>query len=221
MEEPFHNQLRRADRTKLWPQGHRPNSFRFQFRFHARQSQSCQSLQDTRHHWKRHFRRSRFRIIITDSDYDHAEDYRERLFDRFKSEMAGSHVIIIGHSLCHGSAARTHTPPIAHHHPAREQVIYGRHIEPALGGPDVGEVGDPLLIRSFRFELPVQNVQWHGRDLAIAFVLRQTPPARLRRWIRCKPQSAPSASKSRQTRRASQVRSLASKLASRQAPHAP
>ncbi|WP_461330306.1 SIR2 family NAD-dependent protein deacylase [Bradyrhizobium liaoningense] len=39
------------------------------------------------------------RIILSDSDYDHTEDYREQLFNRFKSEMAGSHVIIIGHSL--------------------------------------------------------------------------------------------------------------------------
>ncbi len=39
------------------------------------------------------------RIIITDSDYDHTEDYREQLYDRLKSDLAGGHLIIIGHSL--------------------------------------------------------------------------------------------------------------------------
>ena len=31
--------------------------------------------------------------------------------------------------------------------------MHGRHIEPAFGGPDVGEVGDPLLVRRRRLEL--------------------------------------------------------------------
>lgn len=39
------------------------------------------------------------RIIITDTDYDHTEDYRQSLFDRLKSDLAGAHLIIIGHSL--------------------------------------------------------------------------------------------------------------------------
>ena len=39
------------------------------------------------------------RIIITNSDYDHTEDYRQSLFDQFKSDLAGAHLIIIGHSL--------------------------------------------------------------------------------------------------------------------------
>ena len=29
-------------------------------------------------------------------------------------------------------------------------------IEPALGSPDVGEVGQPLLVRVIRFEIPVE-----------------------------------------------------------------
>ncbi len=62
-------------------------------------------------------------------------------------------------------------------HAAREQIDHGRHIEPALGGPDVGEVGNPLLVRSLGRKLPVQNVRRHGRDLPITFVLRQAPPA--------------------------------------------
>jgi hypothetical protein len=69
---------------------------------------------------------------------------------------------------CHAGA---HRPA---DHPAREQVDDGRHVEPALGGPDVGEVGDPLLVRPLGLELPVQKVCRHVRNLAIALVLRQT-----------------------------------------------
>lgn len=39
------------------------------------------------------------RIIITDSDYDQTEDYRENLFNRLRADLAGAHLIIIGHSL--------------------------------------------------------------------------------------------------------------------------
>jgi hypothetical protein len=39
------------------------------------------------------------RLILTDSDYDHAEDYREHLFDRLKNDLAGTRLIVIGHSL--------------------------------------------------------------------------------------------------------------------------
>jgi hypothetical protein len=39
------------------------------------------------------------RIIITDSDYDHTEDYREQIYDRLKSDLAEGHLIIIGNSL--------------------------------------------------------------------------------------------------------------------------
>lgn len=39
------------------------------------------------------------RIIITDSDYDQTEQYREYLFDRFRGDIARSDLIIIGHSL--------------------------------------------------------------------------------------------------------------------------
>src|SRR3981081_98061 len=60
-------------------------------------------------------------------------------------------------------------------HPAREQIDHGRYVEPALGRPDVGEIGDPLLVRPLGRELPVQKIRRYGRDLAITFVLRQTP----------------------------------------------
>ncbi len=39
------------------------------------------------------------RIILTQSDYDKTEDYREHLYDRLKSDLAGARLIIIGHSL--------------------------------------------------------------------------------------------------------------------------
>jgi hypothetical protein len=63
-------------------------------------------------------------------------------------------------------------------HPAREQIDHSCHVKPAFGRLAIGEVGDPLLVRPLGLELSVQNVRRHGRDLAFAFVLRQTPPER-------------------------------------------
>lgn len=39
------------------------------------------------------------RIILTDSDYDHTQTFREGLYDRFKSDLYGANLVIIGHSL--------------------------------------------------------------------------------------------------------------------------
>jgi len=39
------------------------------------------------------------RIILTENDYDLAYEFREQLFDRLKADIAGCHLIIIGHSL--------------------------------------------------------------------------------------------------------------------------
>lgn len=39
------------------------------------------------------------RIIITESDYDKTGDYREYLYDRLKGDLAGGHLLILGHSL--------------------------------------------------------------------------------------------------------------------------
>ena len=39
------------------------------------------------------------RIIISDADYDHTQTFREALYDRLKSDLHGSHLIIVGHSL--------------------------------------------------------------------------------------------------------------------------
>lgn len=41
----------------------------------------------------------RSRLILTDADYDLTEEYRQTLYDRLKSDLAGSTLIIIGHSL--------------------------------------------------------------------------------------------------------------------------
>ncbi|MGY2933199.1 hypothetical protein ACVWZ6_002801 [Bradyrhizobium sp. GM6.1] len=71
-----------------------------------------------------------------------------------------------------GGHAGAHRPA---DHPAREQVDHRRHIEPALSRPDVGEVGDPLLVRALGLELPIQKVRRHVRNLAMACVLRHTP----------------------------------------------
>ena len=39
------------------------------------------------------------RLVITDTDYELVEEYREYLFDSLKSDLAGSDLIIVGHSL--------------------------------------------------------------------------------------------------------------------------
>lgn len=39
------------------------------------------------------------RIILTEADYDHTEDYREKLFDRLKADGGDGLLIVIGHSL--------------------------------------------------------------------------------------------------------------------------
>jgi hypothetical protein len=39
------------------------------------------------------------RIVLTQGDYDLVHDYREYLYDRFKSDLSASQLVIIGHSL--------------------------------------------------------------------------------------------------------------------------
>ncbi len=87
------------------------------------------------------------------------------------------------HSACHAARPPSSMRPrpvelsySAHRpadHPAREQVDHGRHIEPAFNRPDVGEVGNPFLIRPRGRELSVQQVGRYGSDLPISLVLRQ------------------------------------------------
>jgi hypothetical protein len=89
------------------------------------------------------------------------------------------------------------------HHPAGEEVDDGCNVEPPLRGPYVGEVRDPALVRTLGTELPAEPIRGDGRSLAI--VLGQAAPTRpgqprISRSMRCRPQSMPSASTSRQTR---------------------
>nr|WP_255683188.1 SIR2 family protein [Luteimonas sp. MHLX1A] len=39
------------------------------------------------------------RLIVSDDDYDLTTEYREKLYDRLKADIEGSHLIIVGHSL--------------------------------------------------------------------------------------------------------------------------
>jgi len=39
------------------------------------------------------------RMIISESDYDRTSNYRTALYDRLKGDMAGAHLVIVGHSL--------------------------------------------------------------------------------------------------------------------------
>lgn len=55
-----------------------------------------------------------------------------------------------------GSHGATHRP--TDDAPGVEVEGYG-NIEPALGGPDVGKIGDPLLVGRRRLENPVQDVR--------------------------------------------------------------
>jgi hypothetical protein len=40
-----------------------------------------------------------YRLIISESDYDYTGDYRAALYDRLRGDMAGGHLVVIGHSL--------------------------------------------------------------------------------------------------------------------------
>jgi hypothetical protein len=75
----------------------------------------------------------------------------------------------VGHEL--GGHGVAHRPA---DHPPGEQVDDGRAIEPALGGPDVGEVGHPLLVRSIGRELAIEHVV--GDDRPLAEILGQPAP---------------------------------------------
>ena len=40
-----------------------------------------------------------YRLIVTETDYSFTEDYRQKLYDTFRADLAESNLIIIGHSL--------------------------------------------------------------------------------------------------------------------------
>jgi len=60
------------------------------------------------------------------------------------------------------------------HDPAGKQIQHDRHIQPTLGSPDVGKVGQPLLVRAIRFEIAVEDVV--GDDRSCAIVPRLSAP---------------------------------------------
>ena len=39
------------------------------------------------------------RIILTQADYDQTAEFRQALWDRFKADLAGAHLVVLGHSL--------------------------------------------------------------------------------------------------------------------------
>jgi hypothetical protein len=90
-----------------------------------------------------------------------------------------------------------------------EQVNDSGDIEPSLGGPDIGEVCDPLLVRPLGDELPVEKVG-SDRRRSWATIFRQATATRAsaegvhphQPLDSMQPQEKPSASTSRQKRRA-------------------
>ena len=69
---------------------------------------------------------------------------------------------------------RAHRPA---DHAAREQIQHHRHIQPTLGGPQVGEVGDPFGVGAAGGELPVQDVGGNGVLRSQPVIAGQTPPS--------------------------------------------
>ena len=63
----------------------------------------------------------------------------------------------IGHQL--RGHRRTHGPP---DHPSREEIHDRGDVEPAFGGPEIREVGDPFAVRQRGVEHPVEYIGRHG-----------------------------------------------------------
>jgi hypothetical protein len=63
-------------------------------------------------------------------------------------------------------------------HPAGEEIDHGGHIEPALRGPDIGEVGDPFAVGSGCLEAAVEHIGSDGGGLPLTHIRRQAPPSR-------------------------------------------
>ena len=76
-----------------------------------------------------------------------------------------------------GRHGRAHRPT---HHPAREQVEHGRHIEPALARPDVGEVGHPFAVGRRRLEAAAEHVRRDRPRRSVSQIDRQPPSSRTR-----------------------------------------
>lgn len=87
-----------------------------------------------------------------------------------------------GHGHCQGVEAELAVDAFAQrptYHHTREQVEYGGDVEPALAGPNVGDVGDPDLIRCGRGEVTVEQVRGNWvRVLRVCRAPRPTTAAR-------------------------------------------
>src|SRR3954452_777034 len=64
--------------------------------------------------------------------------------------------------------------------PPGEEIDDSSHIEPALGGPDVVEVGNPFAIWCMRFEAAIEHIRSDGADLPLTQVGWQSTPSRTR-----------------------------------------
>jgi hypothetical protein len=89
---------------------------------------------------------------------------------------------------------RLSTPPDRHDQSVRDQLSHHRgahrpadnaageeidddgNIEPALGRPEIGEVGNPLLVRLLGLELAVEEIGWHRDRGAFTGIYRTPPP---------------------------------------------
>ena len=83
------------------------------------------------------------------------------------------------HHQCVGDELRGHA--VAHRpsdHTPGEQVDDDSDVEPSFGGPDVGEVGDPPLVRRLGRELAVEDVV--GDDGPQTIVFGQATTSRTR-----------------------------------------
>jgi len=69
---------------------------------------------------------------------------------------------------------RTHRPA---DDTAREQIDDRRHIQPALAGPDIREVGDPFAVRRRGGKRPVEYIGCHGVRRPHAGVRWHPPPS--------------------------------------------
>ena len=65
------------------------------------------------------------------------------------------------------------------HHPPREQIDHGGNVEPALRGPDLGEVGNPSSVGSGGRKGAVKHVRSDGGGLPLTQIGRQPTPARV------------------------------------------
>lgn len=104
------------------------------------------------------------RLILTETDYDHTEDYRNSLYDRLKADMAGAHLIVIGHSL----------------EDQEIKQIVNRALELARGAPATWRISVLLHVRDDNRALLMEkrgvSVGFGGVDEFFSAVAQRFPP---------------------------------------------